>query len=59
MVSRGHFADFLTDFEWPPGTNFQAFQGTLEVTATGKISATALQLRPNQFATMPVAKKSE
>jgi hypothetical protein len=59
MVGRGHFADFLTDFEWPPAINLEAFEGTLEVTATGKISATALQLRPNQFATMPVAKKSE
>ena len=56
LVMMGHLAKFLNEFPWDEADlDLTDFEGTLKVTATGRIAATVIQTRPDQFATMPVA----
>jgi hypothetical protein len=57
VKANGHLARFLPEFTWNPPVNFASFSGVLRVTTSGKITATVLQVRPNQLATMPAAQK--
>ena len=43
------------DFAWTLGT-LNRFFGILEIRASGNVAATAVQTRPGQFATLPVAR---
>ncbi len=57
LVMMGHLAMFVSEFPWDdPELDFANFEGTLKATATGRIAATVIQTRPDQFATMPVTK---
>jgi hypothetical protein len=51
----GHRALFVTEIDWDNQVDFSAFSGVLNATSDGTISATVIQTRPDQFATMPVA----
>ncbi|MEE8586850.1 MAG: hypothetical protein V3T83_18570 [Acidobacteriota bacterium] len=53
LPPQGSLPSFLDELF--PELDLTNFQGTLRATATGRISATALQTRPGQFATLPVA----
>ncbi|HEY3128912.1 MAG TPA: SBBP repeat-containing protein [Acidobacteriota bacterium] len=55
LKSNGHSARFIQEFIWSPAVDFSSFVGLLKVIPAGRIAATVLQVRPNQFATMPVA----
>ncbi|MFZ0426708.1 MAG: choice-of-anchor U domain-containing protein, partial [Acidobacteriota bacterium] len=52
---NGHKALFVDQFQWDTTLDFTRFQGILKVAPSDPISATVLQTRPGQFATMPVA----
>ncbi|HEV8129752.1 MAG TPA: VCBS repeat-containing protein, partial [Acidobacteriota bacterium] len=56
LKANGHIARFLTEFAWSPAVDFSNFVGILKVVAGGKVTATVLQVRPAEFATMPVAR---
>ncbi len=55
LPAMGHRALFVTEVEWDTVVDFSDFDGLLKVTATGSTSATVIQTRPSQLATMPVA----
>jgi hypothetical protein len=55
LAAMGHRACFLTEVEWDSEVDFSDFSGVLNATSDGTISATVIQTRPDQFATMPVA----
>lgn len=55
LPEMGHRALFVTEIDWDTVVDFSNFDGLLKVTATGSTSATVIQTRPNQLATMPVA----
>ena len=55
LPAMGHRALFVTEMEWDNVVDFSDFDGLLKVTATGSTSATVIQTRPGQLATMPVA----
>ena len=57
LPSLGHTAIYLDQFAWNETTDLSSFEGLLRVSSDGKISATVIQTRPGQFATMPVANK--
>ncbi len=57
IKANGHLARFLPEFTWNPPVNFASFSGVLRVTTSGRTTATVLQVRPNQLATMPAAQK--
>ena len=55
----GHLASFFNDIPWQPEPDvildLSAFQGLIKgTTSSGRIAATVIQTRPNQFITMPV-----
>ncbi|MEJ2145839.1 MAG: hypothetical protein P8020_11950, partial [Acidobacteriota bacterium] len=54
LAARGQRAVFVGEFSWSPALDLRNFQGVLEVTADGNVAVTVLQLRPGQYATMPV-----
>jgi hypothetical protein len=54
LPARGHKALFLDEINWSPQVNTTNFEGILRVKSTGKVAATVIQARPNQFATLPV-----
>jgi hypothetical protein len=56
LAAMGHTSLFLTDpaIDWDPDVDLSSFQGTVVATATGRIAATMIQTRLNQFATLPV-----
>ena len=54
LAAMGHTSFFVTDIDWAPDVDLSTFQGTVVGTATGRIAATMIQTRPNQFATLPV-----
>ena len=58
LPSLGHTAIYLDQFAWNETTDLSSFEGLLRVSSDGRISATVIQTRPGQFATMPVANKS-
>lgn len=51
----GHVAQFVDEITWDPPVDLIDFQGTVRATSSGRITATVIQQRPEQFATMPVA----
>ena len=53
----GHAAIYLDQFDWDESIDLNLFEGLLRVCSDGRISATVIQTRPRQFATMPVAVK--
>ncbi len=55
LVAMGHLALFVDQFDWAPAVDLSQFLGSVRVASTGRISATVIQTRPGQFATMPVA----
>ena len=63
MLSLAHEALFVNQFDWvaEPGVtlDFEGFQGVIKVTPDGDlgrgVTATVVQTRPGQFATMPVS----
>ena len=60
----GRFSQFIHEFDWQPQPPFEAldlndFQGLIELRSSGRIAATALQSRPGEFATLPVARLLE
>jgi len=59
LPRSGHLALFVDQFEWVPEDgvvlDFSRFQGTIRVTSDLSLTATVLQTRPGQFATMPVS----
>lgn len=55
LEGMGHRAFFVTEIAWDNEVDFSSFSGVLNVTSIGTISATVIQTRPDQFATMPVA----
>jgi len=59
LPAGGHLARFVDGFNWDESVNFTDFGGLLEVSAAGRLSATAIQTRPGQFATMPVTSWSD
>lgn len=59
LAARGHLARYVDGFGWDRPVDFSDFTGLLKVTATGRLSATAIQTRPRQFATMPVTAWSD
>ncbi|MEJ2083109.1 MAG: hypothetical protein P8Y94_13290, partial [Acidobacteriota bacterium] len=54
LAARGQRAVFVGEFSWSPALDLGNFQGILEVTADGDVAVTVLQIRPGQYATMPV-----
>lgn len=54
LPEYGHRALYVNQFDWEPEVDFTRFQGLLRVTASGLITSTAIQTRPNEFVTMPV-----
>ena len=54
IPAHGHLAKFIHEFDWGE-VNLQDFTGLLRVWASGTTAATAIQTRPHQFATLPVA----
>jgi len=55
IPARGHKALFLRQFNWSPSRNLDNFQGLVRELGGGKVAATVVQTRPNQYITMPVA----
>ena len=55
IAGGGQLRFFVTDFAWTLGT-LNRFFGILEIRASGNVAATAVQTRPGQFATLPVAR---
>ncbi len=50
----GQRALFVDQFDWDAPVDFSNFEGTLYMQTGGLTAATAIQLRPGQFATLPV-----
>ena len=54
LPPMGHRARFIEEFTWTPLVDFSEFRGSLRVISSGRVAATALQVRPGQFAAIPV-----
>lgn len=56
IPAMGHFAGFAKEFDWDGAVDFSDFEGKLKASteSDGKFSAVGIQVRPNQFATLPV-----
>lgn len=61
LPAQGHSSRFVNEFSWAPEVDFSLFRGILQVVPTtgsppspARVSATALQTRPNQLATLPI-----
>ncbi|MEJ2080147.1 MAG: PQQ-binding-like beta-propeller repeat protein, partial [Acidobacteriota bacterium] len=59
LAGGGQMALYVDGFAWDRPVDFTNFAGLLKVTASGRLSATAIQTRPRQFATMPVTARSD
>ena len=57
LSALGHLAIYLDEFDWDDSIDLNLFEGLLRMRSNGSISATVIQTRPGQFATMPVAAK--
>ncbi len=57
IPARGHKAVFVNQFDWSPAMALADFRGIMEVTSSGRIAVTVLQIRPGQYATMPVGSR--
>ncbi|UCF39036.1 MAG: PQQ-like beta-propeller repeat protein, partial [Acidobacteriota bacterium] len=58
LPAHGHTARFVDQFTWNTTIDFTEFAGLLKVAANRPISATVIQSRPGEFATMPVSPSS-
>lgn len=56
LTANGHLARFLHELTWTPPLNFDNLNGTFLLSGNGPFTATVLQIRPGQFATLPAAK---
>ena len=54
LEGDGHFAVFPEELVWDSPVDFDVFQGTVVVECDGNTAATAIQVRPGQYATLPV-----
>ena len=54
LEGYGHLALFVDELDWEPPVELSDFSGTLAAKCNGRISATAIQVRPGQYATLPV-----
>ncbi len=56
IPAMGHLAGFAKEFDWDAPVDFSDFEGKLKASAEsgGKFSAVGIQVRPSQFATLPV-----
>ncbi len=54
LDGEGHFAVFVEELLWDSAVDFNVFQGTVVVECSGNTAATAIQVRPGQYATLPV-----
>ena len=61
ITGMDHVAQFVTEFDWSVPLDFSNFRGTMRVSSSGRIAATAIQTRsdPNQLATLPVVPRSK
>lgn len=55
LMPSGQLAAFLDEFFQGSGLDVSDFEGLLQVEADGRIAATVIQIRPGQFATLPVS----
>lgn len=55
IPASGHLARLLQELDWSSATHLARFEGTLKVRSSTRIAATTLQVRPGQYATLPVA----
>ncbi len=55
LSMMGHVARFVDELQWDQTIDFSNFFGLLKVTAEGTLAATAIQSRPGEFVTLPVA----
>jgi hypothetical protein len=55
ISAMGQTAIFASGIDWGRELNFTNFQGTVTASVEGRVSATMIQTRPDQFATLPVA----
>ena len=51
---KGHFAVFPEELLWDSAVDLDIFEGTVVVECDGSTAATAIQVRPGQYATLPV-----
>ena len=58
LAPHGHLARFVNEFPWDQPIDFSDFFGLMEMTASGRIAATVLQTRPDEFVTLPVLDRS-
>lgn len=54
LEGEEHFAVFPEELLWDSVVDFDVFQGTVVVECNGNIAATAIQVRPGQYATLPI-----
>lgn len=57
LPAMGQLARYVSQFDWEPEIDFSNFKGILKVTANGRLAATVILSRPDQFATLPVARR--
>ena len=55
LSSLGHLSKFVDQFDWDSPVDFETFQGQLLVHSDQPLTATVIQTRAEEFATMPVA----
>ena len=55
LPMMGHSARFVNEIQWDQTIDFSNFFGLLKVAAEGTLAATAIQSRPGEFVTLPVA----
>ncbi len=55
MGQLSAFVDEAERFPWDQAVDFSDFEGTVRAWADGRVAATVVQTRPDQFATQPVA----
>ena len=55
IPAMGQLTTFADEIQWSTTIDFSMFDGSIRVSVDGKTGAAVIQLRPGQFATMPVA----
>jgi hypothetical protein len=55
LTAMGQETAFPDEIQWDNPVDFSDFKGSMRVAGTGRIAAAVIQLRPGQFATLPVA----
>ncbi|HSR68563.1 MAG TPA: hypothetical protein VLU25_11535 [Acidobacteriota bacterium] len=54
LNGNGHLSAFVDEFDWDAPPDFSDFRGILRVIPDEDVAATAIQVRPGQFASLPV-----